>query len=84
MLLPGPFLGHITNVADVHASLKRIYELATFHRHAEAAHIAEDQLHADVLAAIADGTCENPKACAKAALNSVEIRFDRGCANGDR
>lgn len=69
-------------VADVTNSLKRIQELALFHSH-EVAHIAEDQLHAEVLAAIADGTCDDPKACAKAALLTERLTFDRGCAPGD-
>lgn len=83
MLFFSPSLVGITTVADVQASLKRIYELATFQSH-EVAHIAEDQLHAEVLAAIADGTCDDPKACAKTALMSERITFQRGCANGDR
>ncbi len=73
----------LITVLEIHASLRRIMELATFQSH-EVAHIAEDQLHADVLAAIADGTCDDPKACASAALKSERIPFDRGCANGDR
>lgn len=70
-------------VVDVHAALSRIVDLVRFHSH-EVAHIAEDQLHAKVLASIADGTCDDPAACAKAALKSERIQFDRGCANGDR
>lgn len=70
-------------LTQVHASLQRIVDLSQAESH-EVAHIAEDQLFADVLAAIADGTCDDPKACARAALTSVGIQFERGCANGDR
>lgn len=66
-------------VLEVRLALSRIADLA---RHsAEAAHIAEDQLHADVLAAIAAGLCEDPRGCARAALQSSTITFPRGCAS---
>lgn len=45
----------------------------------EAAHSAEDSLHADVLQAIADGA-ENPRELAAAALATLKIAFARWCA----
>lgn len=41
------------------------------------AHLLEDQLFADVLTAIADGTCVDPPACARLALTSLAIGFAR-------
>lgn len=70
-------------LAQVQASLQRILDLSRAESH-EVAHIAEDQLFAEVLAAIAEGTCDDPQACARAALTSAWIQFERGCANGDR
>ena len=46
----------------------------------EAAHSYEDDLHKDVLHAIADGTAEDPKAMAELALTTVDIEFARWCA----
>lgn len=43
----------------------------------EVAHTMEDELHQDVLRAIADGTCDDPKACAAEALKSIDIDFAR-------
>ena len=47
---------------------------------AEAAHGMEDQLHQDVLEAIANGRCQEPKKVAAAALLTKEIEFPRWCA----
>ena len=41
------------------------------------AHIAEDQLHRAVLAAIAAGTCDDPRQCAAIALETRELGFAR-------
>lgn len=43
----------------------------------EAAHGMEDELHFDVLKAIAEGTCENPQECARLAIQTAEIGFAR-------
>ena len=46
----------------------------------EVAHSWEDELHQDVLRAIADGQCSDPAAIARTALLSDEIEFSRWCA----
>lgn len=46
----------------------------------EMAHGAEDQLHQEVLAAIANGETSDPAACARAALKTQNIKFARWCA----
>lgn len=46
----------------------------------EMAHSAEDELYAYVLQSIANGTCEDPATCAKAALETENIVFARWCA----
>ena len=46
----------------------------------ESAHLHEDELHQDVLRAIASGDCADPAASAEAALQTQEIRFARWCA----
>jgi len=43
----------------------------------ESAHAAEDRLHESVLQSIADGTAEDPKAMAAAALKTDDIEFSR-------
>ncbi len=43
----------------------------------EAAHVAEDRLHVDVLQAIAKGECDDPAACALEALSTLTVVFDR-------
>ena len=45
----------------------------------EAAHGREDDLHHDVLRAIADGA-HNPKLLARAALKTLDLKFSRHCA----
>lgn len=46
----------------------------------EAAHPEEDRLHRDVLRAIADGNCSEPRRCAEIALRSLQIEFPRWAA----
>ena len=46
----------------------------------EQAHSMEDELHQDVLRAIADKKCKNPSACAAEALKTQDIDFARWCA----
>lgn len=58
----------------------RVATIAKISRDDEAAHAAEDELRADVLTAIAEGRCADPRGCAEAALKSSEIDFGRFCA----
>lgn len=46
----------------------------------EAAHSDEDALHRAVLAAIADGTAENPQEMARLAVETAHINFERWMA----
>jgi hypothetical protein len=46
----------------------------------ELAHSLEDELHADVLRAIAASTAHPADLCAKAALETLDIPFARWCA----
>ena len=43
----------------------------------EEAHIQEEDLHTDVLHAIANDKCDNPRECATIALSTRVIEFDR-------
>lgn len=47
---------------------------------AETAHSMEDNLYAALLQAIAAGDCEDPAACAEAALVTLSFDFPRWCA----
>lgn len=64
-------------VDDVRKELDRIRSMA---RDPEAAHGSEDNLHQEVLDAIAEGNCDDPAALAAAALQSTLISFPRWCA----
>lgn len=46
----------------------------------EAAHSQEDDLHQEVLSAIADERCLDPVSCAREALKTKELGFPRWCA----
>jgi len=46
----------------------------------EAAHVAEDKLHFDLLAAIARNDCEDPRQCASEAIQTTYIEFPRWTA----
>ena len=46
----------------------------------EVAHSREDDLHKAVLIAISNGMCDDPAACAAAAVKTVEMCFARWCA----
>ncbi len=46
----------------------------------ERAHCLEDDLYYRLLASIADGTCDDPAACAAEAITSKSIMFARWCA----
>ena len=43
----------------------------------ERQHRVESYLHRDVLRAIADGTCEDPAACAREAMKTWDLPFER-------
>jgi hypothetical protein len=62
------------NIEYIEAALRGM-EFSRFDN--ECAHVDEDTLWREVLQSIADGTCEDPQACAKAALRSTEIVFHR-------
>lgn len=64
-------------VADVAARVQAIRSSAGDD---EVAHGMEDDLHQDVLRAIADGRCEDVRGCATAALETKTIKFARWCA----
>jgi hypothetical protein len=59
---------------------KRVDYIRTIAGDDEAAHTEEDDLHMDVLKAIADGNCADPSAIAREALATGEIKFNRWCA----
>ncbi len=63
-------------VADVKSRVEQIRTIAQSH---EAAHSKEDELYADVLAAIARGAT-NAQELAQAALQTEYIEFVRVCA----
>lgn len=63
-------------VEEVKEAIKRIDSMSGDD---EAAHSAEDDLHQEVLAAIADGT-EHSAELAKEALKTLDISFARWCA----
>lgn len=64
-------------VADI---LQRVADIQALADDPEVAHSCEDALHSDVLAAIAQGACDDPAACAAAALTTQAIDFPRWCA----
>jgi hypothetical protein len=55
---------------------ERVQKIRDIARDGEAAHLAEDGLHQDVLKAIADGA-EDPRELAAAALATRELEFAR-------
>ena len=65
------------NVKDV---LEKVQEIKMMAHDDEAAHSREDDLHQDVLRAIAEGRCDDQSACAEAALKTLDIDFSRWCA----
>lgn len=46
----------------------------------EVAHTLEDVLFQDVLQAIANGSCREPRVCAAEAVKALTIDFQRWCA----
>lgn len=65
---------------DIEEVKRRVAEIASCSGDPEAAHSMEDDLHRDVLRVIADGTCKEPAAFAKCALQSLALDFPRWCA----
>ncbi len=65
------------NVRDVE---ERIEAIRASRFDDEAAHSMEDELHREVLACIALGGTDDPKALADAALVSTDIEFSRWMA----
>jgi len=57
--------------------IERVDEISKIYIYDDNAHVAEDSLHVAVLSSIADGTCETPAECAKAALTTLVIDFAR-------
>jgi hypothetical protein len=68
--------GDEMTVAEINERVQQIKDKAS---DPETAHSAEDQLHDDVLQAIADGA-DNPRELAAAALATLKIEFPRWCA----
>lgn len=62
---------------DVEQRLRKIGEASGDD---ELAHGMEDELHQDVLRAIADGTIVDGATCARLALKSLDMKFKRWCA----
>lgn len=60
--------------------LERVRKIMNCRADYEAAHGMEDELHRDVLRAIANGECEDAPACAEVALSTAQIVFARWCA----
>jgi hypothetical protein len=65
---------------EVRERVKSLAKRAAAREDAEELHATEDALYADVLSAIAKGKCEDPGACARAALKTRDIQFERYCA----
>lgn len=62
------------NVEDIKKTLAEIKRVSG---DPEYAHGLEDELHVAVLTAIANGTCDDPVACAAEALKTEDIDFVR-------
>jgi hypothetical protein len=67
-------------VEEVKKRIELIKAKGEFEHDDEVAHSMEDQLWQDVLTAIAEGYCEDPKALAGEALRTVGLDFSRWCA----
>jgi hypothetical protein len=65
---------------DVTEVIRRVAVVRSLAGDDETAHGAEDELWRGVLAAIANGECDDPEACAAEALKTSEIDFHRWCA----
>lgn len=56
---------------------ERVEKIRTMRGDSEAAHANEDELYLNLLEAIADGTCLDPKHCAEIAVTTRGIKFSR-------
>lgn len=59
---------------------QRIEGIRKAHGDEESAHAQEDRLYQDVLASIANGTCEDVQEVARLCLLTKDIEFARWCA----
>jgi hypothetical protein len=64
-------------IQDVLDRIAEIRRLADEEFDSEGAHSGEDELHKEVLAAIAEGAAEDPREMARLALTTAEIDFSR-------
>lgn len=65
---------------DISTVRTRVEKIEAMKGDDEMAHAEEDELFADLLSAIANGTCQNPAECAREALRTRDIKFARWCA----
>ncbi len=65
---------------EVKRRVAEVADLAIVADDDERAHGAEDSLYADLLRAIADGTCADPQRCAQLALETQTFGFSRWSA----
>lgn len=56
---------------------ERLAEIENVAYDDEAAHSLEDDLYRQLLEAIADGLCQEPELCARLALKSQNLHFER-------
>lgn len=56
---------------------KRVVAIAQMVDDPEAAHSEEDTLYQDVLRAIGSGECSDPAYCARVALDTLSLEFER-------
>ena len=59
---------------------RQVAIIATIAGDDEAAHSAEDDLRTCVLEAISEGVATDPEECARLALTTADIKFERWCA----
>ncbi len=62
------------NIKEIRAKLN---EIAVDSDDSHQAHYLQDLLYVDVIRSIADGSCDNPAACAVEVLKVQEIEFPR-------
>ena len=62
------------NIAEV---AKKVAAIISHIHDDEVAHILEDDLHVEVLEAIAEGRCADPAGCAHEALKTLGLTFSR-------
>lgn len=56
---------------------QRVNTIKAIELDCEAAHTHEDRLYLELLQAIANGTCDDPRACAAEAIKSQDVDFIR-------